>query len=69
MRCVVVTGARLKANTLCAYCANKIEEGYIREIGSRRIYCDYRCYCVAAETAVVALSARARTAGAAVQRP
>lgn len=55
MRCVIVNGAQLKADAVCAHCGNRIGEGYIREIGGRRaIYCDFRCYSIAAETSFAA---------------
>jgi hypothetical protein len=49
MRCVIVNGARPKAETKCAHCGNTIGEGYIREIRSRSLYCDFACYSVAIE--------------------
>jgi hypothetical protein len=59
MRCVVVNGAKLKAETVCAHCGHKIGDGYVREIGSRLIYCDFRCYSVAVEKTVTFLGYRA----------
>jgi hypothetical protein len=59
MRCVIVNRAKLKAETACAHCGNKIGGGYVREISSRRIYCDFRCYNVAVERAVTILGYRA----------
>lgn len=50
MRCVMVNGAKLKAETQCANCGSKISEGYVREIRTRRIYCDFRCYSAAAQS-------------------
>jgi hypothetical protein len=64
MRCVVVNGANLKAETACAHCGNKIGESYVREIGSRLIYCDFRCYCVAVERAITVLGYRAQALSA-----
>lgn len=58
MRCVLVNGARLKAPTLCAHCSNMIGQSYVREIGSRLIYCDFRCYSVAIQTSVKVLGYR-----------
>jgi hypothetical protein len=57
MRCVVVNGAKLKANATCAHCGSKIGNGYIRELDTRLIYCDYRCYSIALEASVVAVTA------------
>jgi hypothetical protein len=53
MRCVIVNGAKLKAQACCARCGRPIGDSYIREIGSRLIYCDFHCYSVALETSVV----------------
>ncbi len=53
MRCIVVNGAQLKAEAVCAHCGKKIADGYVREFGSRLVYCDYRCYGVAAKTSIV----------------
>jgi hypothetical protein len=53
MRCIIVNGANLKAQAFCAHCSQEIGNSYIREIGSRLIYCDFRCYSVALETSIV----------------
>ena len=45
MRCILVNGAKLKADTYCFCCRKLIgDNSYIREIGNRRIYCDQNCY-------------------------
>jgi len=67
MRCVVVNGARLKAGALCAHCGNKIGDSYIRDIGSRMIYCDFRCYGIAAEKPVLACGYRVPALNAGVR--
>ncbi len=59
MRCVLVNGTGLKAPTLCAHCGKKISACYVREIGTRIVYCDFRCYDAAVETSVRMLSYRA----------
>lgn len=58
MRCVFVNGARLKADVLCSHCGTKIAANYVREIGSRLVYCDLYCYGVAVEASVKALGYR-----------
>lgn len=63
MRCVIVNGAKLKAETACAYCSNKIGARYVREMGYRRLYCDFDCYSAAIETSVTALGYRAPALG------
>jgi hypothetical protein len=53
MRCIVVNGATLKAEACCTYCRKKIGDSYLREIGSRFLYCDYTCYqCGSARSAL-----------------
>lgn len=47
MRCVIVNGARLKADMSCARCGRAIGEGYVRDMRNRLIYCDFTCYRVA----------------------
>ena len=59
MRCIIVNSANLKAESSCAHCGSKIGKNYVREIGSRLIYCDYRCYSVAFKSSVAALGYRA----------
>ncbi len=58
MRCVLVNGAKLKAPTSCAHCGNKISTDYVREIGTRIVYCSFRCYGTAVATSVRVLSNR-----------
>ena len=58
MRCIIVNGANLKAGAYCANCRNKIGNSYIREIGTRLLYCDFRCYCDAAEMPAAGLDPR-----------
>jgi hypothetical protein len=64
MRCVVVNGAKLKAETQCANCRRKISDGYVREIRTRRVYCDFRCYSTAVQTPLEALIYRTPVLGA-----
>jgi hypothetical protein len=58
MRCIIVNDAYLKAEAFCAHCGNRIDESYVREIDSRLIYCDYRCYAVALKSSAAALGCR-----------
>lgn len=58
MRCIIVNGAQLKTETLCSHCGNKIGHSYLREIGSRLIYCDITCYGLAVESALLWLARR-----------
>ena len=61
MRCILVGGANLKADTRCTYCHQKIGDSYAREIGTRYIYCDYNCYQSAKEASVLACNLPANT--------
>ena len=44
MRCILVNDAYLKADAYCAHCRSKIGEQYVRQIGSRVLFCDFDCY-------------------------
>lgn len=59
MRCVIVNGARLKADVACARCGCAIGEGYVRDTRNRLIYCDFTCYRVAVGTPLVTFEQRA----------
>ena len=56
MRCIIVNDAHLKAIASCTHCHGKIGSNYIREIGTRLIYCGYRCYGDAVELPVMAFA-------------
>ena len=58
MRCVLVNGARLKAETCCTWCGRQIGDSYIRQIGTRRRYCNYECFRSATKAPVVTLDYR-----------
>jgi hypothetical protein len=60
MRCVLVNGAKLKADTCCCHCRKVIGASYVREIGSRRLFCDHDCFCSLVGTPVRVLEYRAR---------
>lgn len=68
MRCVVVNGARLKAAATCAHCGNQVDASYVREVSTRIVYCDFRCYCAAVETSLRALGYRAPTPSVSTRR-
>ncbi len=61
MRCVIVNGAQLKTETSCAHCGRRIVEGYVRNVRSRKLYCDFDCYRVAVGMPLVAFEQRAST--------
>jgi hypothetical protein len=60
MRCILVNGAQLKADTRCCFCRLEIGDSYVREIGTKRVFCDHVCYCDAVGTPALALEYRAR---------
>jgi hypothetical protein len=50
LRYVLVNDANLKTQAYCAECGTKIGQHYVRETGgSRSVFCDFACYCCAAE--------------------
>jgi hypothetical protein len=60
MRCILVNGAKLKADARCCYCRREIGDSYVREIDTRRVYCDHVCYCSAVGAPALTLDYRAR---------
>jgi hypothetical protein len=44
VRCILVNGAQLKSEAYCAACGERIGESYVRHIGTRKTFCDFRCY-------------------------
>ena len=59
MRCVIVNGAKLKADVSCAYCGRTIGEGYVRDMRSRQIFCGFDCYRVAVGVPLMSFERRA----------
>lgn len=52
IHCILVNDAYLKADAYCAQCRSKIGAQYVRQIGSRFLFCDSDCYQCATETPV-----------------
>jgi hypothetical protein len=44
MKFVLVNGRTPRPQSFCAMCCEPIGESYIREIATRRSYCDHECY-------------------------
>ena len=44
---ILVNDGNLKTRAYCAKCGTKIGQCYVREIGSRSVFCDFSCYCCA----------------------
>ncbi|HTV38571.1 MAG TPA: hypothetical protein VMF12_19235 [Xanthobacteraceae bacterium] len=68
MRCMFVNGARLKAPASCAHCGNQIGTSYVREIATRIVFCDFRCYSAAVEMSLRMLGYRTPTPSARTRR-
>jgi len=60
MTFVVVSDRRPKTPSRCALCCEKIEGGYVRERGTRLLYCDHTCYEGHVKVAALALEYTAR---------
>ncbi len=60
MKFVLVNGRLPAQDSHCALCCEKIEETYVREIQTRLLYCDHRCYGGHVKVAVLALEYHAR---------
>jgi hypothetical protein len=60
MKFVVVNGRRPSPESVCARCSNRIADSYLRDIATRRSYCDHKCYAGDRKVALPALQSRAR---------
>lgn len=59
MHFICVTDRVLQEH-FCALCTKSVETPYVREIGTRLIYCDHGCYRGHVEVAVLALEYHGR---------
>ena len=48
MKFVFVNDRALRAPSRCAYCSTSIGISYLRDLSSKRLYCDYKCHVRAA---------------------
>lgn len=60
IRFVLVTGRVPRSEAYCALCSEKIEQAYVRELQTSRLYCDATCYVGHAK--ILMLDRRARQA-------
>jgi hypothetical protein len=60
MTYILVSHRRPKNPSFCALCCEAIEDGYLRELATRLLYCDQVCYGGHCKVAIVALEHRAR---------
>jgi hypothetical protein len=44
MRFVFVNDRAPRASSTCAYCLKTMGMSYLRDLSSKRLYCDYECY-------------------------
>ena len=44
LRFVLVTGRTPRPRSFCALCCEPVGQSYLREIGTRLLYCDHDCY-------------------------
>ena len=44
MKFMVVSDRAPRISTVCTCCTKPIESGYLRELSSNALYCDYACY-------------------------
>jgi hypothetical protein len=62
LRFILVNGNSAGDDAHCALCCEKIGESYVREMQTRLLYCDSRCYCGHIAFSHLAIEARARKA-------
>ena len=68
MRCILVNDASLKTGAGCTHCRRAIAESYVREIGSKFLYCDFNCYQCATEIPMLNLESCVQPANSGTQR-
>jgi hypothetical protein len=61
MKFVIVNGRTPRSNSLCAMCCEPIGKSYLREIATRRSYCDRGCYVCHCNVAILKLQYHTRT--------
>ena len=44
MNFVLVNDRAARASSACAHCSSSIGAGYLRDLSTARLYCDYECY-------------------------
>ena len=59
MRFILVDGRTPRTRSLCVMCGQPVGMNYLREIGTRLIYCDHNCYATHWESAVLVLDNQA----------
>jgi hypothetical protein len=59
VRFILVHGRTPRSRSLCVMCDQPVGMNYLREVGTRLIYCDYDCYAAHCESAVLLLDSEA----------
>jgi hypothetical protein len=60
MRYIVVNDRHPREDACCGFCCEPIGEGYVRELGTRILYCDHTHYSAHVESSVLAIEYHAR---------
>jgi hypothetical protein len=60
IRFVLVNDRVPRSDTYCALCCEKIEQGYVRELRTRLVYCNPQCFSGHEKMAFLAVEDRAR---------
>jgi hypothetical protein len=60
MRFALVNGRSPRADSFCVMCEELIGASYLREVGTKLVYCDQNCYADHCKSAVPALASDAR---------
>ena len=60
MKFIFVNGRRPRSESFCALCCESIGEGYLRDLVTRRSFCDHTCYLGQGRLAASAPEQRAR---------
>jgi hypothetical protein len=60
VRFILVNGRTPCARSLCVACHQPVGANYLREVGTRLIYCDHNCYVAHGKDAVLLLETQSR---------
>jgi hypothetical protein len=57
---VLVNDRMPRADAYCAFCCDRIEQGYVREPQTRLLYCDVQCFAGNVKQTTLTIERRAR---------
>jgi hypothetical protein len=69
MNFILVNGRTPRPQSVCALCCEPIGARYLREVGTRLLYCDHNCYADHCRTAVMVLENHARASWTGLAQP